>query len=113
LVRGIALERKLLEEALFERAGETDGDENQIGLDVEVGALDRLAALVDPHAVHPAHPAIATLDADRSGGELALGAFGLARRGAELGRPVGPDQQLVLVERGIGRMSSWVTETAP
>ena len=32
----------------------------------------------------------------RRAGELALGALGLRGRGAELGRPVGPDRQLVL-----------------
>ena len=77
---------------------EAHGEQHEVGLQARTRCpAIGLNLLVDAHAVQPLHAAVLADELLRQHREIALGAFLLARRGAQLQRPVRPGQQLVLL----------------
>src|SRR5690606_23269062 len=90
---------ELLGHATRYRTGEAVGDEGEVGADDEFGAGDRLAPIVDFAAFDAGELPLFADEFERRHLELPLRALGLAGRGPHLGRPIGPDGELVLLLR--------------
>ena len=78
---------------------EAHRQQHQIGVELELGAGDGLELAVHAHAVKLLHLAVLAGELGGQHREVALGAFFVARRRAQLQRPVRPGQHLVLDRR--------------
>src|SRR5205807_1394594 len=78
---------------------EPHGEEDEVGLDLELASRDGFDSAIDAHAIELAQ--LARFAPERGGqyGEVALGAFLVARRSAQFERPFRPGEELVLGER--------------
>src|SRR6185437_11870727 len=96
-----AVERELqiLDQAFVHRMHETHGEQHQVGVDLELGAGHRLELVVDAGAVQLLDRAVVAGEPRRHHREFAVGAFLVARRGAQLERPIRPGQHLVFAQR--------------
>src|SRR5690606_8486431 len=83
------------EHAVGDRTRETDGDESEIGTNDEFRAFDWLALLVNLAAFDAGQLAVLADELEGGDLEFTLRSFRLAGGGAHLGRPIGPDRQLV------------------
>ncbi len=88
-----------LHHTVFHRTGKADGDEGQIGLDEEFRSGNRPALFIDLTALHMGKASILADKFQRRDLKLTRCAFRLAGRSAHLGRPIGPDAELVFLFR--------------
>jgi hypothetical protein len=58
LPRGSSFDAERLDHALVHRADEAHGEQHEIGLELELGAGDRLELVVDAHAAQLLHLAV-------------------------------------------------------
>ena len=93
---GVHVHLQFPDEGLLDGAGKSDGDEGEVRLDDEFGALDRRTFFIDTGAFDPGQAAVLAYEFERCRCELAIGPFGLRGRGAHLGGPIRPLRQLVL-----------------
>src|SRR5262245_64679033 len=82
---------------------EAHGKQNEIGRDVKLRPWHRLELAVEPDAFETLDLAVRAEEAAGRHAEIARGALGLARRGAELERPMRPGQSLVLLLGRLGK----------
>ena len=68
-----------LDHAVVHRVGKTHCQQNEIGLDVEFGARNRLELVVDAHAMKRLHLPVVAAELVGHHREVALGAFLVAR----------------------------------
>src|SRR5205085_2489166 len=97
----VALDAECIEQTL-QRTDEAHREKDELGRDdlLGPGHFDHLAALpLDAHGLERSELAAFAEELLGRDRELALAALFMARRGAQLGRPVRPYQRLVLVVR--------------
>ena len=110
----VELEAERLEHAVVLGMHEAHGEQDEIGVELELGAGDRLELRIHAHAVRLLHLAVFAREFRRQHGEVARDALLVARRRAQLQRPVRASRRgLFSASGGCGMISKFVTESAP
>src|SRR4030095_7875129 len=93
----VEIDAEVLQHALVHGMHEAHGEQHELRVEFEFGSRDRLELVVDLDAVQLLHLAVLAGEFLGQHREFALGAFGLARRGPHLQRPVRRGAALALV----------------
>src|SRR6476619_8129256 len=95
----IESDAELLDHAVVNRRDEAHGEENEIGLELELRAGDRLHLAIDFHASELLDEPVLANEFARQHGEIARRPLFMRRRGTQFQRPVRPGQELILLFR--------------